>query len=1006
VSTGGTEPNPALPHALFEQATPASSESTELDKETNKETVVANDDIRQQDPMLVADSATNANQENDATVANHENSDFMQVDTEPNKDRAIIEPNKKGARTKFIITIDSPEDSSDDEFVAATMVPFDDSSSEGSTPSSSSQSSSPRTPTMTDEALLLERLNTDITLSEERETVGRLDTLVLRGEDVTRQRDIEKPQALERALKKPKVATHVVTGVDQESAQDQGESWFSWQRKRPNENVSPRPSIIVEDVVQRVLYQAKHSIPKYLLDDQRIFSRADFQNAVIDGVEKFFGAEDASLLYAFKVNLRERHHSYLLEAKGPGKVLEKVASYTQDWIQYQIAHANLQLLLQDGESQLVDIAIPVDEADPLKNLHYLSNKTRVHSKEGVFMHSSKLKPNDGLVKALGGMKPFKGGCAIMTINRQPANSPNALKKLVIKAKKEKPTDSIKVTLCLSSLTNLTEIDQSKILLLRRRDSKPYDPKFYEDLRCQLWIENALRPGEKKSWVEYPPEDAPPPKPLPARAPGSEKEKEKAMEDILNDPKSVEVSLIITAREGLGAGMLQRKEAKPGDQGVWMHTFEPKRQLMKILGEKACKLGAVLLRAFGRPVNNSNDLQASEDQATSGTYRATFVFYDGTDLSRVDRSKLGQGQVNPRRRNGQPYPLHLYAFKRPNPDAETSEEAGNKKRQHATENNDDERSSKKTRSEEDVDFPNSAVGDDDVVDVDDDGDDFGSRPARKPVCHRMDKLQLFHKFKNKYKELIVFEYQGTGIHTLTCCSSMWTQHKQLYGDEAVCDDQCKCFAKLKELTRCVFDDYIKAQTKKGNFVADGPSLRTAGVVQHFAPRFLKKLYKEYPGDTPSELIQRLVDMWGVHMRHGIFGLRCRKECECGEEWEWVFCKGDKEKAEKMKMSTKRRTSGPSLKKRKLTATLSPSNSDADSQTNTVSQKQKPNGSEKRPSLQVNYEVTFDTFAPLGAYFVTATGPSGNTSCKIHAVCDRGGQAKSDPRLHPGKFCSRQ
>jgi hypothetical protein len=381
------------------------------------------------------------------------------------------------------------------------------------------------------------------------------------------------------------------------------------------------------------------------------------------------------------------------------------------------------------------------------------------------------------------------------------------------------------------------------------------------LRFQFWIENAPRREEKKSWVEYPPEDAPPPKPLPARAPGSEKEKEKVMDDILNDPNSVEGSLNITAGEGLGAGMFQRKKAKPGDQGVWMHTFEPKRQLVNILGKNACKLGAVLLRAFGRPVNNSDDLQESEVHATSGTYRATFVFYDDTDLSGVDRSKLGQGQVNPRRRNGQAYPLHLYPFQNSNSDAETSEKAGNKKRHHATESSEEEpaskkaskRASKRTRLAE-QDFPNSSGGDDDGFDVDvdvnDDRDDFGSRPALKPVSNRMDKLQLFNKFKDKYKKLIEIEYQGTGIHTLTCCSSMWTQHKQLYGDEAVCDDQCKCFAKLKKLTRCVLDDCIEAQRKKGKFVADESSLRTAGVVRFFAPRFLQKFYKEYHGDTPS------------------------------------------------------------------------------------------------------------------------------------------------------------
>jgi hypothetical protein len=133
-------------------------------------------------------------------------------------------------------------------------------------------------------------------LLEERETMGRLDTLILRGkeEDV---RDVKKPQVLEGAhIKKPKVATHVVTGADQESAQDQGESWFSGKENG---------RIIVEDVVQRVLCQAKHSIPKYLLDDQRVFPESAFTlPSMIDGVEKFFGAEDASLLYALKANLR------------------------------------------------------------------------------------------------------------------------------------------------------------------------------------------------------------------------------------------------------------------------------------------------------------------------------------------------------------------------------------------------------------------------------------------------------------------------------------------------------------------------------------------------------------------------------------------------------------------------------------------------------------------------------------------------------------------------------
>jgi hypothetical protein len=171
---------------------------------------------------------------------------------------------------------------------------------------------------------------------------------------------------------------------------------------------------------------------------------------------------------------------------------------------------------------------------------------------------------------------------------------------------------------------------------------------------------------------------------------------------------------------------------------------------------------------------------------------------------------------------------------------------------------------------------------------------------------------FSKFIDKYKSLIDIEYKGTGIHVLTSCSSMWAQHKHLFGADGTCEDNCRCLQKLPKLTKYVIDDYIKAQKKKDNYV-DYESLKPAGVVNYFAPRFLPLLKKEYPKLTTNELIQRLVDMWSIHQKHRIFGLRCRDECECEQAWELVFCKGDKEKAENMHIIPRKQSSfGPSIK----------------------------------------------------------------------------------------------
>jgi hypothetical protein len=460
-----------------------------------------------------------------------------------------------------------------------------------------------------------------------------------------------------------------------------------------------------------------------------------------------------------------------------------------------------------------------------------------------------------------------------------------------------------------------------------------------------------------------------------------------MRSILDNEQSVEVDLIFSAREALGAKCLIFKKIHRGR--LWVHEFKQGGQLSKLLGGKACSnLGAVLKKANGVAINSVAQLKQIKDKMNEfeGIFRVTFVFFDGIDLSQVDRTKLVQGQVNPRRRNGQAYPLHLY------PEATSgtkrSNKAGKKKRGCPKQNSKDPETSKKPRLEE-----SSAVNS---------ASEAGDGPQHKQSGTFLN----FNKFKDKYKPLIAIEYKGTGIHILKSCSSMWTQHKRLFGENGTCEDNCRCLHKLPKLTKGVIDDYIKAQKKKSNYVED-ESLKPAGVVKHFAPRFLPLLKKEYPKLTAKELVQHLVDLWPIHQKHRIFGLRCREECECDQAWEIVFCMGDKEKAENMHSKPhKRSSSGPSVKKRKLASGLGSMTTQAELEQPLAAaplpRKPKTNSSERRPSLLKKYEIGFETFAPLGAYFITETGPSGS-KCKILSVWEKG-QAKNDLRIQPGKLCA--
>ena len=155
-------------------------------------------------------------------------------------------------------------------------------------------------------------------------------------------------------------------------------------------------------------------------------------------------------------------------------------------------------------------------------------------------------------------------------------------------------------------------------------------------------------------------------------------------------------------------------------------------------------------------------------------------------------------------------------------------------------------------------------------LDSNSTDNGKRTANEGI-------KRFWHFEKKFKPLIDLDYKDTKINIKKSCSSIWSVHKSLFGDDT-CGEDCECLSRLPELSANVIKDHVAQQKKKGNYCETEHELekRKCGIFQNFAPRFLPLLRKEYPIETSSQLIQRLVEMWPIHQKHRLYGVVCTKE----------------------------------------------------------------------------------------------------------------------------------
>jgi hypothetical protein len=292
------------------------------------------------------------------------------------------------------------------------------------------------------------------------------------------------------------------------------------------------------------------------------------------------------------------------------------------------------------------------------------------------------------------------------------------------------------------------------------------------------------------------------------------------------------------------------------------------------------------------------------------------------------------------------------------------------------------------------------------------------------------------FQEKYKAVIALDYKATGMTNVSVGSSMWTQHKRLFGEKAVCDESCKCISSLHRLNLNVVGDYIEKKKRHRVEAKSVLRARTSGIFEHFAPRFIPLLQKKYPLETPSMLIRRLVDMWSLHQRTPMYGVHCTPTCACVDDWEQLFGEGDIGKALEFHSRGQAKNRRPSQQSISVTQMSSQPHYTAipkkkDLLTNHTEKKpvilpfgKSPNerltpssssrhdvqnlgdaqSNSQKQSVGKSFVVRIDTSVPLGGYFQTEKKDTrGWSTCTVYSVF-RNGQLAIDSRITVGSIVS--
>ncbi|CAJ1953610.1 unnamed protein product [Cylindrotheca closterium] len=458
-------------------------------------------------------------------------------------------------------------------------------------------------------------------------------------------------------------------------------------------------SVVIDNLVQPRLFE------EAVKQEKKAFKKnvVGVLEKNLGWIEKHAKSENRpASLTGWRVSVQFKMHPRpcTIDATGSAEVLAQLAEATRDWVQTQSLYAitdsfessHLTSSTRGTPSKRIRMTFRYPRCVPLgyENRSQELSKTQIpvqYANCGVSLAG--IKERTLLSYMMGGPDAFEKGCTLLTIHGNECNTPNDLQCIYSQAR-ETDRNFVNLTLCLSRYTNFLAIPELMDMNPRRLDSKPFqlsDYKNPDSIEAPMGqvqqqkpagaegppvaeqplavskqpaavVEEKERDGNfKQPEFAAPDEDAPHQEQpnVPEKNKLKEKDQEKWILRLLENEKSIEMDVIFSSGESLGASCSLCKV-----KGGGVLLFNPKKdgQLLKVLGN-ASKSNFVLWKVNGSIVKHFDHLKILVVAAKKSKrpLQCVLVMHEGTDLSQIDKSKLVLGDTaNPRRRNGDTHSL--------------------------------------------------------------------------------------------------------------------------------------------------------------------------------------------------------------------------------------------------------------------------------------------------------------------------------------------------------------
>ncbi|KAL3917293.1 MAG: hypothetical protein SGILL_004782, partial [Bacillariaceae sp.] len=233
---------------------------------------------------------------------------------------------------------------------------------------------------------LMEELDNMITTREEKEIMQNLDDMIVQREEEHIMKEllgiVHESQDLEFEASFPSRVRNLITIGEEKEETAEEETPNVWNhvyhRKRKRRGVKPTAgetmaspkSSLVQQAETVEIKRGRQKLPKWApspLDNkvqELLFTREDFWETVVQKVTNMPEFQGANFIPSTDIKISKDHpddpDSYMLEAKGTEELLAQLRVFTNGYVRFKIADANLRMLLADEHSIMLTVSANMD----------------------------------------------------------------------------------------------------------------------------------------------------------------------------------------------------------------------------------------------------------------------------------------------------------------------------------------------------------------------------------------------------------------------------------------------------------------------------------------------------------------------------------------------------------------------------------------------------------------------------------------------------------------------